>query len=66
MDVEIVGSLCGSTGEVRFEGKDEAELVEKAVNWLGENRVAVEGKEVYFTSSDDRDGRNESGRDRYD
>ena len=53
MDGEIVGSLCGSTGEVRFEGGDEAELIEKAMGWLGENRIAVKGKEVYSTFGDD-------------
>ena len=49
MDGEFVGHLCGSTGEVRFEGRDEAELVEKAASWLERNRVAVEVKEVDFT-----------------
>ena len=45
MDSEIVGLLCGSTGETRFEGGDAAELVDKAVEWLSERTVEVKASD---------------------
>jgi len=41
IDGEIVGLLCGSTGETRFEGGDADGLIDKAVEWLNERTGEV-------------------------